>query len=114
MVASIFNEDQITAIELLAEGGYTYKEVAERANCHVDTLRAWRKKPKFQKAVIDRCRELLKESEPILYNSALKRVKEDGSASHIKILMDRLERIEDVIDGMKQPEQEVVVTWKQE
>ena len=47
----ISNEYQNKAIELLAQGGQTYIEIAEECGISVDTLRNWRKEPEFQDAV---------------------------------------------------------------
>lgn len=110
---SVFNEKQEMAIELLAEGGKTYIEIADAVGVDVGTLRTWRKDEEFQTSVRNRCRELLKESEAFLYNAALQQVKKNGSHPHIKLLLERLERLEDLADG-RGPEYNVMFTWKEQ
>jgi shikimate kinase len=99
------------AIELLAEGNKTYIEVAKESDISVDTLREWRKDPSFQSEVRTRCRDLLKEREAFLYNAALQQIKKTGSHQHIKLLLERLERMEDIAEGRGQ-EYDVMFTWK--
>lgn len=102
------------AIELLAQGGKTYIEVAEEIGVSVDTLRRWRKEQDFQEQVRLRCRELLKEAEPFLYHAALTQIRHNGSHRHIKLLLDRLSRLEDIADGRRGTEYDVMFTWKQQ
>ena len=102
---------QYRAIEYLAHGDHNYIEIAEKCNISVDTLRDWRKEQEFQDAVQKRCRELLKEQESFLYKAALEQVKQSGSHQHIKLLLDRLGRLEDIADGVG-PEYNVMFTWK--
>lgn len=108
----ISNEYQNKAIELLAQGGQTYIEIAEECGISVDTLRNWRKEPEFQDAVKTRCRELLKEAEPFLYHSALQQIKKNGSHQHIKLMLDRLARLEDIAEGREEGSYPVMFTWK--
>ena len=108
---AIFNEKQLKAIDLLAEGGKTYIEVAELVGISVDTLRVWRKDPEFQDEVRKTCRNLLKEAEPFLYDAALRQVKKSGSHQHIKLLLERLARLEDIAEGTG-AQYDVMFTWK--
>ena len=110
MSASLFNENQIKAIELLAEGGKTYIEVAELVGVSVETLRLWRMKEEFQDQVRKRCRELLREREPDLYDLALKAARKNQSHQHIKILLDRIERLEDIAEG-RNTDNTFLVKW---
>lgn len=107
----IFDARQEKAIELIAHGGRNFQEIATESGVSVETLRDWRKDPEFQVKVKERCRELLKEAEPFLYRAALKAVEKNLSAQHIKLLMDRLERLEDIAEGRGQ-EYDVMFTWK--
>lgn len=93
------NAKQIKAVELLAQADTTYIDIAEEIGCSVDALRKWRKQEVFQAAVTKRCRDLLKESEALLYSAALEQVKKSGSFQHIKILLDRIEKLEEIADG---------------
>lgn len=99
------------AIEYLAQGMHTYKKVAELCNISVDTLRDWRKDSEFQEEVRTRCRSELQESEGFLYTAALREIRRNGSYQHIKILLDRMARLEDIALGTKQ-ELDVNFTWK--
>lgn len=110
---SIFNESQIKAIELLAEGKKTYKEIADLVGVSAETLRQWRKHPEFQEEVRKRCRELLKDLEPALYNLAFQQAKEKGSWQHIKLLLERIGRLEDIAEGRGQ-DYELIFKWKEE
>jgi hypothetical protein len=108
---SIFNENQLKAIELLAQGGKTYKEIAELCDTTAETLRQWRKLPEFQDNIKNRCRELLKDMEPALYNLAFKKAMTDGSWQHIKLLLGRIERLEDIAEGRGQ-DYAIMFKWK--
>lgn len=107
----IFDEKQLKAIDLLAEGNKTYIEVSKEVGVDAATLRRWRREPDFQDAVRDECRRLLKQAEPDLYAIALQHAKKKGSFQHIKLLLERLERLEDIADG-RGPAYDVMFTWK--
>lgn len=109
---SIFNESQLKAIDLLAKGGKTYKEVAELVGTTAETLRVWRKLPEFQNEVRKVCRELLKDMEPALYNIAFKQALENGSWQHIKLLLGRIERLEDIAEGRGE-DYAILFKWKE-
>jgi hypothetical protein len=108
---SIFNEQQLIAIELLAKGRKTYKEIAELSDTTAETLRQWRKLPEFQEEIRKRCRELLKDMEPALYNLAFKQALDNGSWQHIKLLLGRIERLEDIAEGRGQ-DYAIMFRWK--
>ncbi len=108
------NAKQIKAIELLAQADLTYIEIAEEVGVSVDALRRWRKREDFQAAVTKRCRDLLKESEALLYSAAFKQVKNNGSFQHIKLLLDRIERLEDKAEGRDSDGATVLFTWRPE
>jgi hypothetical protein len=110
---SIFNENQIKAIELLSYGNKTYKEIADLCDTTAETLRQWRKLPEFQEEVKKRCREVLKDMEPALYNIALKKAFEDGSWQHIRLLLGRIERLEDIAEGRGQ-DYNIMFKWKED
>lgn len=110
---SIFNESQIIAIELLAKGDKTYKEVAELSGVSAETLRQWRRDENFQDEIRKRCRELLKDMEPALYNLAFKKAIEDQSWQHIKLLLGRIERLEDIAEGRGQ-DYNIMFRWKED
>jgi len=101
------------AIEILAQGNKTYIEVADELGITTETLRRWRKDDDFQCQVRDRCRELLKEAEPLLYSVALQQIKKYGSHQHMKLLLERLNRLEDIAEG-RGPAYDVMFTWKKE
>jgi hypothetical protein len=110
-VKKIFNERQIKAIELLAEGGRQYIEIASMVGVSPDTLRDWRKDPEFQDEVRNRCRDLLRETEPFLYRAALAEVSKSGSHQHIKLLLERLARLEDLSSGIGHAH-DIMFTWR--
>lgn len=112
MMKSIFNESQLQAIELLARGGKTYKDIADLIGVSAETLRTWRKDSEFQDEVRKRCRELLKDMEPSLYNIAFQQVKEKGSWQHIKLLLERIERLDDIAEGRGQ-DYNIMFKWKE-
>lgn len=99
------------AVELLAEGSKTFTEVAQELHITTETLRRWRKQDDFQADVRSKCREILVAAEPMLYNIALEHAKAKGSFQHIKILLERIERLEDIADGVG-PDYGVMFTWK--
>jgi len=110
---SIFNESQLKAIELLAKGGMQYIDIAKECDVTAETLRQWRRDENFQDEVRKRCRELLKDMEPMLYNLALKKAQEDGSWQHIKLLLGRIERLEDIAEGRGQ-DYNIMFRWKED
>ena len=109
----LYNEKQYLAIEYLSKGVYTYKEVAELVGTSVDSLREWRREPDFQDEVRARCREILKEHEPFLYNAAFQEIKKNGSYQHIKLMLERMGRLEDIAEGGIR-NYDVMFTWKQQ
>lgn len=109
---SIFNESQQKAIELLAQGDKTYRQIATACNTTAETLRRWRKDPEFQQQVTNRCRELLKEMEPDLYSVAFQQVKKKGSWQHIRLLLDRIEKLDNAQQNDSQ-NFNITVNWKQ-
>lgn len=110
---SIFNESQLKAVELLASGKHQYKDIAEKCGVSAETLRQWRKDSEFQELVRKRCRELLKDLEPALYNLAFQQAQEKGSWQHIKLLLERIGRLEDIAEGRGQDYQ-LIFKWKEE
>lgn len=104
----LWSRKQEIAIELLAQGELSYKEIAAKLDIAYTTLGRWRIQEEFQYAVRKRCHDLLKELEPKLYNAAIKAVEKNGSAPHIKILLERLERLEDIAQGTQGS---VTFTW---
>ncbi len=109
---SVFNESQLIAIELLAQGDKTYKQIATACKTTTETLRRWRKDPEFQQQIVNRCRELLKEMEPDLYSIAFQQAKKKGSWQHIRLLLDRIEKLESTQQNDSQ-NFNIIVNWRQ-
>lgn len=77
------------AAELLAlpsRGGFTLKEVAEKANISERQLRNWRNDPRFQALVAQKTRNNVKEVMPNVLETVVQRAVE-GSAKHAELLM---------------------------
>lgn len=97
------------AIELLALGTHTYKEIAEECNITQVTLRRWRKDPEFAKAVLEQSRQLLKDKLPAIYN-VLSDNALSGSHQHIKLIIDHIEKLEELKQVADQGS--ISFTWK--
>lgn len=99
---------QLKAIELLAIGDMTQVEISSELRINPVTLTRWRRKPLFMHAVVARSRQLLKQSLPEVYSKLADKSK-DGSHRHIKILLDHMEKLEEVKAG----ETSLTFTWKE-
>ena len=91
--------------------GRTYKEIADLVDTSAETLRQWRKDADFQEEVRKTCKELLKDMEPTLYHLAFQQAQEKGSWQHIKLLLERIERLEDIAEGRGQ-DFNIMFKWK--
>ena len=95
------------AIELLAMGNLSVKEIAKRLNIGMSTIYDWKQLPEFMEKVLIRARELLKEELPKVYkqlgNNAGK-----GRLGYIKVLLDHLEKLE----GARSNVAQISFTWK--
>jgi len=106
----VFNKRQLLAIELMARGNYKHlKEITKEVGCSEKTIYKWRNDPLFMAAVVDRSREIIKESLPSVYK-VLSKEAGKGTHQHIKILLEHLERLEEqktkALEGM------ITFTWK--
>lgn len=101
---------KLKAIEMLALGVYSYTEIAEECNITQVTLRRWRKDPEFSKAVLEESRRLLKDKLPGIYNVLTDNAL-SGSHQHIKLLLDHLDRLEELKQVAEQGS--ISFTWKQ-
>jgi transposase-like protein len=88
------NSKKTKAIELLALGGQTNRNIATAVGVNEATLYKWLKLPEFHQQVINRSREILKGKLPNLYSIATEQAM-NGSAQHLKILMDHLDKLEE-------------------
>lgn len=91
-VGNDFDEKQILAIDLLAEG-YNMTQVAEQIGVSLSTISRWKNNPSFMNAIVEKAREILKMELPSIYKAAIAGAKK-GSAQHIKILIDHLDNLE--------------------
>jgi hypothetical protein len=88
-------------------GGRTNVSIANEIGINPKSITRWKKDPKFMHAVVMRSRALLKEDLPEVYKQLSNNSKE-GSAQHIKILLDHLESLEKA----KSSEATITFTWK--
>lgn len=86
---------QLKCIELLAKGEMTQKDIAAELKLNPSTISKWKLDHKFMEAVVDRAKELLKESVPQVYKALTDKSKA-GHDRHIKILLDHMEKLEEV------------------
>lgn len=89
-----FPKKRLKAIELLAAGG-KHNEVAAECGIACKTLYLWKRDPDFVDAVVNRARELMKSELSSVYNKLTQKATE-GSHQHIKILLDHLDRLEEM------------------
>lgn len=100
---------QLKAIEMIAQGDErTYSDIARDLNIQVTTLRKWRQREDFAKAVRDRAYELFREQLPYVY-STLDRISKEGDTKAIQIFLDHLERVE---NDVAQADGQITFTWK--
>lgn len=109
MSAKNLSKKQLEAIELLAIGGLTAKNVWSSLDIPESTFFRWRKLPEFNDEVIRRSRELLKEHLPDIYKT-LTDNSAQGSHQHIKLVLDHLEKLEEMRWKAKQGE--ITFTWR--
>lgn len=88
-----FTLKQLKCIEYLAVGEKSQVDIAAEIAVNPASVTRWKKDPKFMHAVVMRSRSLLREDLPAVYSS-LSTQSKDGSAQHIKILLDHLEGLE--------------------
>jgi hypothetical protein len=101
---------QAMAVEMFAAGGHSLAAIAAVCDVHEKTVARWRKNPAFNDAVITRARELLKENLPDIY-TVLGNLAKEGSHQHIRLLLEHLERIEEMRNNAMFGQ--VTFTWKQ-
>lgn len=102
-----FTNKQLKAIELMAHGVKALGEIAQEVGVNPSSISRWKKDPKFMHAIIMRSRELLKQDLPAVY-STLAQKSEEGSAQHIKIMLDHLENLE----SAHASQAVITFTWK--
>jgi DNA-binding CsgD family transcriptional regulator len=95
IVGKLFTQKQLQAIELLATGEHSNQDVAAAVKVTPSTISHWKQNYQFIDAIIRRAREMLKEALPDLYMAGVKQAK-TGSAPHLKIILDHLERLENL------------------
>lgn len=105
-MSSSFTVKQQKCIELLALGEMTQAAIAEQIKICPPTISKWKQSQSFMEAVIDRSRELLRESLPAVYNRLAKNSKL-GSERHVKIFLDHLEKLE----AIKSSKGSISITW---
>ena len=101
--------EQLVAIELLAEGGHPYEEVAEHCKTSSHTIYNWRKDPQFMDEVIRKARENLKRNLPDIYRTLTSNAKE-GNVKHIELVLKHLERLEEM--KTKYAANSITFTWE--
>lgn len=85
----------------MAVGGRTNISVCEEAGITEATLYRWLKDPMFCKLIVDRAREILKARIPDLYHVGAGHA-EDGSAAHLKIILDHIDKLEERASATKE------------
>lgn len=104
-----WSTEQEIAIELLAEGGHPYEEIADKCKKSSHTIYNWRKDPLFMDEVIRRARILLKHQLPDIYKSLSSGAK-DGNPKQIEIVLKHLEKLEEM--KTKYAENSITFTWE--
>lgn len=83
------------AIELIAQGAIPKKDIAKQCSVTPNTLARWQQEPSFREQVIERTYELVYQDLPEIYTALIAKCK-TGSAPHIKILLDHLEKVREM------------------
>lgn len=109
MAAYAPRKKKLEAIELLASGNMSYAQVAETVGVTQKTLRLWRKEPEFGQAVLDKSRDLIKENLPDIYSVLIREAKK-GSHQHLRLLIEHLERLEELRNTAEMGH--ISFTWK--
>jgi hypothetical protein len=89
-----FTPKQLKAIELLAQGELSGEAITVELKMSRSNLCRWKKDPDFMQAIVERSRQLLKETLPQIYKSLTNNSKK-GSHNHIKVYLDHLEKLEE-------------------
>jgi len=106
-----FTGCQLKAIELLAKGDMNMVQICQELDIHRTTLYSWRKKSQFVEAVIVRARQLIRVNLPEVYNALTEQAK-DGNIAGIKLVLEHLERLEEL--KTEAAESELSFTWDTE
>jgi len=104
------NPNQLQAIELMCTGDMTQQEVAKQIGVTEQTICVWKRDSKFIELLLVAAREHLKQYLPDIYKTTVKKAKA-GSYQHIKLILEHLERIEELRNGNKPGS--FTVSWKQ-
>lgn len=106
-VGNNFDEKQLIAIDLLAEG-YNCTQVAEQIGMSVSAVTRWRQNPQFLQAVVDKARDRLRAELPGLYKTAANKAVL-GSDRHLKIILDHLDNIDKRVS--EDSSKNITFTW---
>ena len=104
-----FTKMQLRVIGLLSEGKFTLNNVSEQTNVSLPTLHRWKNNPQFMDAIIDRARANLKHFLPQLYTKLAKQAL-GGDFQHMKLMLEHLERLEELKD--KCSKSAITFTWE--
>lgn len=104
-----FTAKKLKVIELLAIGELSNIEVCEQCGIAERTLYTWKKDPRFVEAVISRSREMIQNQLPEIYSSLKKRCV-NGSAQHMKILFDHLDKLTEMQSAITS--NQIIITWQ--
>ena len=95
-------------IELLSTGKYSHVQVVKLAGISSKALYNYLKDPIFLDQVIQRSRDILRSAIPDLYKVA-KDKSTEGSAQHLKVLLDHIDRLE---ERQQTSMLNITFTWK--
>ena len=95
MAAYAPRKKKLEAIELLAAGGLSLTQIAEKVGITQKTLRKWRTEPEFCQSVMDKSMGLIKENLPDIYSVLIKKAKA-GDNQALKLYIEHYERLEEM------------------
>ena len=102
------DEQKEIIIEHLCDCTHTIKETALAADCSERVIQNLRKDPEFLRTIIERAQDRLKSTLPNIYDALCTKAKE-GSYVHIKLILDHLDRLEEMKNAVT--DKQITFKW---
>ena len=105
----MFSAEQLNAIEHIAAGGKTNKEIAEIVGVSETTIYNWKNNKDFCESVLVRSQELFRNTQPDVVNTLVKRAK-SGDPAAMRIYFDHIALVEKLRANLA--DMNITFTWE--